>query len=234
MPIYRIADLNIRINNVHSYTDKACRKYLAENQDSGFDFEVSATHDDYEMDKGNHEDYSEGYLEYISIYRQIARKILEFDGLILHASVVEMDGKAYAFSAPSGTGKSTHTRLWLEAFDGKARIINGDKPLIRYIDGVLYAYGTPWCGKEMYNVNTRAELKSICFLERASENSIVEIDKNEAVKRIFIQLLLPENNQQTEMFFKMIDILLDKVKFYKLGCNMDVEAAKIAYEGMKQ
>ena len=145
-----------------------------------------------------------------------------------------MDGKAYAFTAPSGTGKSTHCRLWLEAFPEKARIINGDKPLIRYIDGKLYAYGTPWCGKENYNVNTKAELCSICFINRGQENVIKQIDKNEAVKKIFTQLLLPETNAQTDSFFNMLAVMCDKVKFYSLQCNMDLDAALTAYEGMKE
>ena len=233
MPIYRIADLNIKINHKYAYTHKLCYNYLHENQDADFDFEVSANPEDYEKDKAFLEGYSDAYLESVSIYREIAKRILDHDGIIMHASVVEMDGKAYAFTAKSGTGKSTHTCLWTRVFEGKARIINGDKPLIRLIDGKLFIYGTPWCGKEGININTKSELDSICFINRAKENSIEKLDKNVALTKIFTQLLMPENQEQADKFFNMVDCIFENVKFYNLFCNMEPEAAIVAYEGMK-
>lgn len=232
MALYRIADLNIKINHKHDYLTKLCAKYLHSDQNASVDFEVSPSASDYNIDKENLEGYSDGYLESISIYRQIAKKLLEYDGIILHAAVISVDGLAYAFSAPSGTGKSTHIKLWKKAFGDRVKIVNGDKPLLRYIDGKLYAYGTPWCGKEGYNSNTKAELSSICFISRAVENSIKRIDPNTALPKIFTQLLMPDNEGQTEHFFKMLNLIFDNVKFYNLGCNMDIEAAKVAYEGM--
>jgi hypothetical protein len=233
MAIYRIADLNIKINNKYDYLAKLCAKYQHENQNAIADFEVSASSEDYAKDKECLEGFSDGYLESISVYRQIAKKLLEYDGLILHAAVIEVDGKAYAFSAPSGTGKSTHIKLWKKAFGDDVQIINGDKPLIRMIDGTLYAYGTPWCGKEGYNRNAKAPLEAICFISRAKENSIERIDPKTALPKIFTQLLMPDNEGQTDAFFRMLNYIFDNVKFFSLGCNMDIEAAKVAYEGMK-
>lgn len=233
MAIYRIADLNIKINHKYKHVARLCEKYLAENQEIIPDFEVSPSQADYDIDKENLQGFSDAYLESISIYRQIARRVLDYDGIILHAAVIEKDGRAYAFSAPSGTGKSTHIRLWTEAFGEEVRIINGDKPLIRLIDGTLFVYGTPWCGKEGYNINTKAPLDSLCFISRAKENSIKRIDKNAALSKIFTQVLMPENEEQAEKFFVMLNTIFDKVKFYALSCNMDVEAAHVAYEGMK-
>ena len=140
MPIYTIADLNIDIQYSHKYIDNLCKNYLAENQNIPVDFAVKPIKEDVEKDRAVLDEriYPTPYLESLSVYRQIARKILEYNGIIFHASVIEMEGKAYAFTAPSGTGKSTHCRLWLQAFPDKARIINGDKPLIRYIDDELY------------------------------------------------------------------------------------------------
>ena len=233
MAIYRIADLNIKINHEHDYLTKLCANYLHENQDITPDFEVSPSPDDYDKDKEALEGHSDGYLESISIYRQIAKKLLDYDGIILHAAVISVDDRAYAFSAPSGTGKSTHIRLWKKAFGDKVKIVNGDKPLLRLIDGELYAYGTPWCGKEGYNANTKAVLDSICFVSRAKENSIKRIDPNTALPKIFTQLLMPDNEGQSDKFFMMLNVIFDRVKFYSLGCNMDIEAAHVAYEGMK-
>lgn len=232
MAVYRIADLNIEIKNKYKYTDYICKDYACTEENPVIDFSVSATEEDYEKDKAFLTESSEPYLETLSIYRQIARKILEYNGFVMHASVVEMDGKAYAFAAHSGVGKSTHSRLWTEAFEGKARIINGDKPLLRFLDGKLYIYGTPWCGKECYNFNTKAPLKAICFIERAETNSIEKLDKNSAVKKIFDQLLMPETSSQANHLFDMIEILIENTEFYTLRCNMEKEAAIVAYNGM--
>lgn len=233
MALYRIADLNIQINNTYDYTSKLCAKYLHENQNEEPDFEVFPSPEDYDKDKECLEGFSDGYIESISIYRQIAKKLLDYDGIILHAAVIEVDGKAYAFTAPSGTGKSTHIKLWKQAFGDRVKIVNGDKPLLRLIDGVLYAYGTPWCGKEGYNANTKSPLCSICFVSRAKENSIKQINPNTALPKIFSQLLMPDNESQSDKFFMMLNCIFDTVNFYSLGCNMDIEAAHVAYEGMK-
>ncbi len=235
MPIYRIADLNIEIKHKYKYLSYLCKDYLLTDPDAKVDFSVSPIKEDMEKDRAvlDEKTYPDAYLESLSVYRQIARKILEYDGIIMHASVIEMDGKAYAFTAPSGTGKSTHCKLWLDAFEGRASIINGDKPLIRHINGVLYVYGTPWCGKENYNVNTKAPLYAVCFIDRAKQNSIEKLDTNDALRRIFTQLLLPETTQQSENFFNMVELICQKVKFYNLHCNMDIDAATTAYEGMQ-
>ncbi len=233
MAIYRIADLNIKINNRYRYTTRICEKYRIED-DAEVDFEITPNSDDYEKDLAVLPDCPEYYLESLSIHRQISKRILDYDGIILHACVIEMDGKAYAFSAPSGTGKSTHAKLWLSAFGDRARIINGDKPLIRLIDGKLYIYGTPWCGKEGYNINTKSSLTSICFLARGKENRIEELTPNNAVPLIFTQLLMPEDEEQAARFFGMLDKIFKNVRFYRLFCNMDIDAAICAYEGMKE
>ena len=232
MAVYRIADLNIEINNKYKYTDYVCRDYACLEENPHIDFCVSATKEDYEKDKACLTTSSEPYLESLSIYRQIAKKILDYNGFIMHASVVEMDGVAYAFAAHSGVGKSTHSRLWTLAFPDKAKIINGDKPLLRYLNDTLYIYGTPWCGKEAYNHNTKAPLKAVCFIERAKENSIQKLDKNSAVKRIFNQLLMPESQEQANKLFDMVEILISNTDFYTLHCNMDPAAAIVAYKGM--
>ncbi len=232
MAIYRIADLNIKINNKYSYISTIGKDYLCESQNVEYDFEVSPDEEDIQKEKQSLAGYPEYYLESISIYRQIARKLAEYQGFIMHASVVEMDKKTYAFTAQSGTGKSTHSQLWLKAFPNRARIINGDKPIVRLIDDKLYVYGTPWSGKERFNTNTRCELNNICFLARGENNTIEKIDKSSALPLIFTQLLIPESEFEAENFFLLLNKIFDKTSFYRLHCNMDLEAAIVAYEGM--
>lgn len=231
MAIYRIADLNIDIKNKEIYTAYLCRNYYSEKQDVIADITVQVKPADFEHDRKFLPDATDGYLESLSIYRSISNQILDFNGFLFHASVIERNGEAFAFSAASGTGKTTHCRLWLERFPD-ARIINGDKPLIRITDENVYVYGTPWCGKESYNINTRAPLKAICFLERGKENSIKEISKTEAVKRIFPQLLVPNDEKLVNKLFDLVGSVVNKVPVYLLSCNMDPEAADVAYNGM--
>lgn len=232
MAVFTIADLNICINNKFKYTDILCKDYICTLSDPKIDFSVSSSKEDYKYDKVLLPTADDGYLESLSIYRQIARKMLDFQGIVLHASVVELDGTAYAFAAKSGTGKSTHSLLWTQYFNGKAQIINGDKPLIRFIDNKCYVFGTPWCGKEGYNVNKKAVLNKICFLEQGPENSIIKIDKNQAIKRIVTQLLLPENTNQATNFFDLLEKMIDSLDFYVLTCNTDISSVEICYNGM--
>lgn len=114
--------------------------------------------------------------------------------------------KRMLFAAKSGTGKTTHCKLWLDTFPD-ARIINGDKPLVRISDEKVFIYGTPWCGKENYNINSKAPLKAVCFLERAEQNSIDRISKSEAVARIMPQLLIPKNSEYINKLLDLVESL---------------------------
>lgn len=232
MAIYRMADLNIDIQNEHAYTSRICKNYLAP-EGAKADMTVFPNPAEYEADRKVVPTATDGYLEGLSIYRCIAHKLLSFDGFILHASVVERGGVAYAFCAKSGTGKTTHSRLWTTAFPD-ARIINGDKPLLRFLDGRFWIYGTPWCGKENYQVNTKAPLGGICFIERAPENSIEPLSKRDAVSRLFIQLLLPKEQSAAEKLLDLAGKLIDCTPAFLLKCNMDVQAAEVAYEALKK
>ncbi len=159
--------------------------------------------------------------------------LINFEGFILHASAVMMDGKAYLFSAPSGTGKSTHTSLWLKHFGERARILNDDKPAIRILDSGIRAFGTPWSGKTDLNINTDAELAGICFLERAENNYIKEISKAEAVMKVLNQTLRPSEEKQMGLLLDTLDRVITHTPIYKMGCTISEEAAVMAYEAMR-
>lgn len=123
--------------------------------------------------------------------------------------------------------------MWTERY-ADARIINGDKPLIRFFDDKPYIYGTPWCGKENFNINTKAPLKALCFIERAETNTINIISKKDAVSRIFNQLLIPENSERLNKLLDLVERLIESVPTYLLKCNMELSAAEVAYEAMKK
>ena len=179
-------------------------------------------------------DASDGYVESIATCRTLCDLASERGIMLLHAATVKVGGKAYAFSAPSGTGKSTHIRLWKKFFGEKVSILNGDKPLVREKDGEIIAYGTPWCGKEGWNKNDKAPLAALCFIERASVPSIRRLSTEEAVSRVFGQLLKPRHEAGVREVLRLTDILLRSVPLYLLSCDISEASARLSFETLTQ
>ena len=140
---YRIADRVILIDSLYPDVHKLCGGYAAEGQP---EITVCTTEEDIETEriKSAREDeienipvriFSPGYLEELAVYRKIAEAMLRYDTFLFHGSVISVDGEAYIFTAKSGTGKSTHTRLWREYLGERAVMVNDDKPLISVKNG---------------------------------------------------------------------------------------------------
>ena len=170
--------------------------------------------------------------EYISTGTWFYAELLKFDGFLLHASAVVVDGKAYLFSAASGTGKSTHTSLWLQTFGNRAYILNDDKPALRCVDGKWYAYGTPWSGKYDINTNACVEVGGICFLRRGETNSIRPYTGAKAVFEFLQQTLRPKREDSRLVIMELLNRLMESVPVWQLECNMDPEAVRVSYEAM--
>ena len=156
--------------------------------------------------------------------------LLKYQGLMMHSSAVVVDGKAYLFSAVSGTGKSTHTRLWLTQFGEGAYILNDDKPALRLIDGVWYACGTPWSGKHDLSRPECVPLQGIAMLSRSQTNHIEPYSGAAAVFALLEQTL--RLDQKRAELLELLDKLVIQVPIWKLHCNMDPEAAVVAFNAM--
>lgn len=159
-------------------------------------------------------------------------KLLQFSGLLMHASCVEKDGQAYLFSAKSGTGKSTHTNLWLQAFAG-SRVINDDKPAVRRIDGKFCACGTPFSGKFDISENVQTPIRALVFLERGAENKIEPIPAAQAIPLFLSQTLRPPKKEAMVQMLDLLGNLLESTPAFLLTCNMDISAAHIAFDGIE-
>ena len=242
----KMADLLICIDNHYEYVKNMCRDYIVEpeavcsesTEPARADMYIQVSCEDIEKEqeesrKSQGIEYPMPYCESICIYRSISRKLINFDGILLHGACIEMDGKVYVFCAKSGTGKSTHLALWKKVYGSRVHIINGDKPIIRYLDGQFIVYGTPWCGKEGWNINTKAPLAAVCYLKRGESNQIHSFAAGEAVKLIVNQILLPKDKSEIIRYLDLLDKMLKDIPGYELFCNMDEEAAVVAYEGMK-
>ncbi len=227
--IYDIAGLRMDIRNKYSFTDRFCREYLSSDQTSPADIVAQVSYEDFLDEKGRSKGFSDGYIENLCIYRQICRQITVRNRFLLHSSIVEYKGNAYAFLGRSGTGKSTHSKLWLQYVDG-AKILNGDKPILHATEKGVIVYGTPWMGKEQFGYNGEAPLKGLCFLEQAPENEIVKLSVKDTVKHIFPQVMHPVEEEYATKTLELIDKLVLGTPSYLLRCTISKEAAKKSFE----
>lgn len=173
--------------------------------------------------------------EYLSTGGSFYRQLLTFGGMMLHSSAVMMDGYAYLFSAPCGTGKSTHTTMWRETFGyDRALMLNDDKPALRLENGRWYAYGTPWSGKTAQNINTRVPLGGICVLTRGETNEITPFGGTQAVLALLEQTSRPAGLDGRGRLLELISCLLETVPVWKLKCTPTHEAALVSHKAMSE
>ena len=231
MPVYKIAELRVGYEPKYNMLRRRSEKYLC---DEPAEFRIGVTEECLDRQLELYRGATEESLEYLYVGTAFNLKLLEYRGMFLHSSTVVVDGRAYSFSAPCGTGKSTHANLWLKYLGDRAFIINDDKAAYRKIDGKYYVYGTPFSGKYDINVDTRAELKGICFVEQAETNSIERIAPDDAVSLIISQTVRPSSPERMIMMCDFIDELIAEIPIYRLKCNMEIDAAKLSYETMNK
>ena len=230
---YKFADKLVRISSVYSDVHKYCIEYRADGVPD-FAVAISQADIDYERSRSSESGFSDGYLEELAVYRKIAEKMPDYDTFLFHGSALAVDGKCYIFTAKSGTGKSTHAKLWRRLLGDRVVMINDDKPLIKIKNNEAVVYGTPYNGKHRLGSNTSFPLKCICIIERSEENKISQINSAEAYTMLLQQRYRPVNIKALEKTLKLIDQMSEFVSFWRLGCNMDISAAELAYNTMKQ
>lgn len=238
---YKFADIPVEIKSVYEEVHKLCRDYISD-ENPCFSIETNQTDIVFERKKSESNDKKDGlpirnftdsYLETLAVYRKIANNFLDRNIILFHGSVVAVDKTGYLFTAKSGTGKSTHTKLWREYFGERAFMVNDDKPLIKINEENVTVYGTPWNGKHNLSQNTSVPLKAVCILKRSEKNHIEKITKSEAYPMLIQQVHRPCDASKMVKLLKLIDRFAKNVNFYKLSCNMEIEAAEIAYNEMK-
>lgn len=168
--------------------------------------------------------------QYMGTGAYFSRALLRYQGTYLHSSAVLLDGRAYLFSAHSGTGKSTHTEKWCRLFG--ARYLNDDKPALRLVDGVWMAYGTPWSGKHDLSSPEGAPVGGIAFLQRGVENTICPMPVKKAVHKLMTQSLWRLNARQMQIQLKLVDHLLRSIPVWELTCRNDDDAARVSFQAM--
>ena len=240
--IYRIAGLVWEFRTLHQEVHALCADYRSgaapdltlaiEQADLDRERAISAREDALEGKPVRH--FPDSYLETLAVYRKLVNQAVRRDLLLFHGSAIAVEGRAYLFTAKSGTGKSTHTRLWRELLGEKALMVNDDKPLLKVEPTGVEVYGTPWNGKHHLGTNTSAPLRAICILERGEVNEIHPISVREALPALMQQSYRPASPADLPPYLDLLDRLAQNVKFYRLRCNMEPEAAQVSYEALRQ
>lgn len=232
---YKIADLIIEINPKYSFSEKLMKDYEYGCNEKA-DFTVSITDEMMKYEKSAAtEPLGDELLETTAILRCISREVLKnYNGFFFHSSCIEKDERAYIFTAPSGTGKSTHTRLWREYFGKEVTMINDDKPIIRKQKDTFYVYGTPWQGKSNIGNNIKSPVKAVCFLRQGKENKIKKISKLESLALFMDQTERPKDKKSMENLLELFDDFLNRIPVYLMECNISYEAVLTAYNEMSK
>jgi serine kinase of HPr protein (carbohydrate metabolism regulator) len=206
-----------------------CKAYLWEGEGTP---DITIHEEKYRAER-YHPQGGEELVAYMESAYQFYLELPKFDGFYLHSSAVVLDGKAYLFSGYPGAGKSTHAGLWLRQFGDRAVIINDDKPALRRIDGVWYAYGTPWCGKDGINANLKAPVAGVCFMKKAQENRIRRLNSLEAMQRVMSQTIYKfQKSEDLDRMLGHLDLFLQEIPVYELENRPEPEAVRLSYKTM--
>jgi hypothetical protein len=235
-----IAGAVIRVQPLFQSTKEYCRPYLTERLP---DYCVEVFSEDLPAEQARLEQeaveeglkirkFKEPFLERSIIQQRVADYLLTRDVLMMHGSTIAVDGNAYLFTAPCGTGKSTHTRLWRDLFGQRAIMVNDDKPFLQITSEGVFAYGSPWSGKHGLATNVRVPLKGICSLHRGSENQIYPARIESVIELLYHQAHLPESSVLAHKARALTDTIARMVPLWEMDCTRDPEAAKIAYSAM--
>ena len=227
-----LSALNVEVACKSRVVRDFCREFLSSDLQS-VDFSAETSDKDVaeEMRRYN-APHGEDYCESVCIYREIAERLPTYQRAVFHGAAIEVCGKGYIFTAPSGVGKSTHVRLWTELLGERARVINGDKPIISVDGKRARVWGSPWSGKERWGSNCSADLEAICILKRGDQNKIREVDPREYFDTLMGQMYFPKDGCAVLKTLEIAEELSKKVKFYLLECDISEEAARLSFETM--
>lgn len=230
--IYSICGLNVKLTPKYDFLKSRAEKYLVK-ADESITPDIDLDSFKSELVKiNNNENTTPQMLEYTQKGAEFFESMLSFDGFVLHSCAIEYKGKAYLFTGNSGVGKSTHAKMWRECFKNEVCYINEDKPIIRQLDGEFLACGNPFSGKYDNNKNIMLPIAGVCVIEKASKNSITQLDSKEAFSVLMSQTLTYLDGENISILLRLLDSFLRNVKVYRLQCTISKEAAKIAYEEM--
>lgn len=226
----KLAGLTVKISAIFDTSRELCRDYIIEPIENP-NISISMSEDAISKEQINSgEPVSPQYQEFLCIYRSIAEELPKFGAFVFHGAAISYEDKGYLFTAPSGTGKSTHIMLWRKHIGADVDIINGDKPVIKITNDGIFVCSTPWAGKECWQKNRILPLAAVTFLERSKSPSIIKENPKTFLSRIMNQIYMPKNTQSMGYTLELIDKLLSSLPLYTLGCDISENSVKVAFE----
>ncbi len=236
----KIGNIVADIQSNYSYLKRICEPYLSDEEAvCSILIDSAAVEAEYQINQAaiaqsdlpsvNTEDW---FLEVYALLHKLMPLLPSYNMLFLHGSAIRYKGKAYIFIAPSGTGKSTHSRLWKERFGDEVTVINDDKPFLAFRDDKVYVCGTPWRGKHNIGLNMETQLGGICILGRGDKNEIIRLNSSDAVQEVIQQSNLHRYKDNALIALDLIDKLLNAVPVYRLFCTPSLDAVDVCAKGI--
>lgn len=232
-----LAGLLFDVSCIYENTKQLCADYLTEKQITP-DAEITIAPETLCAEqkllrvKGDPGAEKNQIVEAYALCRKISEYLPTRDRVLFHGSCLACDGQGVLFTAKSGTGKSTHARLWREKFGDRVVMVNDDKPFLHITPEGTTAYGTPWRGKHKLGSNISAPLRAICIVCRGNENRVEMVSPREAFPTLLQQTYSPEGPENLRKTLALVERLSRTVPVYRLYCNMDPQAAEVAYAGI--
>ena len=231
MSVFKIADIAFEFESKNEEVMRFLAPYSC---DDKCEVRLEITTADIEYEKKFSCSENRFALEVTAILRKFCDILLyNFNGMFLHSATVIYQGAAYAFSAPSGTGKTTHILKWKELLGDKVRILNGDKLFLRCLGDDIVAYGNPWQGKENLGENSNCPFKGIFVLKRNEMNFVRQLSEIEALKSLVDSTLFPKDKEGRIKQLDFLDKLISKVRVFELHCNLEDEAVFTALSALE-
>lgn len=154
-------------------------------------------------------------------------ELAQLHGLLpLYGSAISYKGDVILFSAPSGTGKSTHARMWEHLFKDDVRWVNDDKPLLDVSKEGIYVYGAPFSGQYISNTNEKKPLKAIVFLKQGITDEVEKLNDKEALKHLMINTLRPNDAAIWDQTLTHFDQIIKDIPIYMLDASLSISAVK--------
>ena len=233
MTICRFADITVGFENRHPYFPQFVKEYSVASKEPELWISVTDEEITTEEKAAGEALKHPALLEATALWRRFCHRLPELDAFLLHAACLAVDGCGIAFSAPSGVGKSTHIAHWCDILGQRCRVINGDKPILRRgRDGDFLGYGTPFCGKEDWQENSSVPLRTLCFLERGTENRVTPMTSAEAFPLLFAAVPAPESEGELALLLPLLSDFLSHLALYRITCTERPEAARLAIEAL--
>lgn len=229
----KVADRIVAIDSHYDYIKEYCKDYCV--PDSEADISISVTEQEILAEQSTDEaqTFLPAYLETLAVLRKIGEQLAKDNRILFHGVVIAYNSEdGYMFTAASGTGKSTHARLWKRYLKDAVEVVNGDKPILAVENGQVTAYGTPWAGKEGWQKNRSVRLKGICILEQGLKNEICRVNPLQYLNILFQQIHIPRDAEAAGKTLELFDTMMQEVPLYVLKCDISEEAVKCSYEAL--